>query len=106
MSRIIDMQERSGGIHTRYEVKPKSHRCRHENFVLDEEAHTVTCKDCGALIDPFAVLVQYASRQRLTLLNTAKYEAANKEYLRLISEWSLTTREQRRINRAMDRVQS
>lgn len=106
MSRIIDIQERSGGIHTRYEVKPKSFKCRHESFVLDEEAHTVTCKDCGALIDPFAVLVQYASRQRSTLLNTERYEAANREYHKLISEWSLTTREQRRINRAWDGVQS
>lgn len=34
--------------------------CEHHHFVLDPQWSTVTCKDCGDKVEPFAALLHYA----------------------------------------------
>lgn len=38
--------------------------CKHGQTLLDETSRRVSCKDCGALLDAFDVLLSYAQRER------------------------------------------
>lgn len=38
--------------------------CRHEQTVVDEVERTVECGTCGATLDAFSVLLQYARKER------------------------------------------
>lgn len=38
--------------------------CQHWQMEIDEGKRTLTCKTCGALLDPFDVHLQYARRER------------------------------------------
>lgn len=38
--------------------------CRHAQTEVDEGVRAVTCKSCGAVLDPFDVLLAYARRER------------------------------------------
>jgi hypothetical protein len=38
--------------------KRKFCECLHPHYEIDVQNHIVTCKDCGAIIDPFEVLVR------------------------------------------------
>ncbi|MFH1865936.1 MAG: hypothetical protein ABIK85_08635 [Candidatus Eisenbacteria bacterium] len=53
----------------------RTHFCRHLPCEIDENARTVTCTLCGAVLDPFAVLVQIAVGQR-TVRNYEREAAA------------------------------
>jgi hypothetical protein len=38
--------------------------CFHRGVVLSEQMRTVECSGCGAVLDPFAVLLEYAKQER------------------------------------------
>lgn len=37
--------------------------CKHRTYEVDEQERTVSCR-CGAILDPFEVLLEYARRER------------------------------------------
>ncbi|MEY4548965.1 MAG: hypothetical protein RL685_5160 [Pseudomonadota bacterium] len=39
-------------------------RCRHDQTEVDGEDRSVSCRSCGATLDAFDVLLQYARRER------------------------------------------
>lgn len=82
-------------------VNPKC-RCAHPKLLLDESSRLAQCEKCGCLIDPFDALLQYAKDERRFMCKAIKYNAAIEEFNKIQSEWSLTTREKRRIQKAMD----
>jgi hypothetical protein len=46
------------------DVTASSRHCRHVGTLLCESSRRVSCKECGALLDAFDVLMQYARRER------------------------------------------
>lgn len=45
----------------------KRKSCLHDHVSLDPEARTVTCGDCGGLVDPFTLILKWAKGwERLT----------------------------------------
>lgn len=57
-------------------------RCRHRRLSIDQEHRLVECKECGAEVDPFDVLWDYAVNER-QLYNVEKrrkelYEELNR----------------------------
>ena len=64
--------------------KPERDRryCRHVQYEVDEETRTVRCCACEAMLDPFAVLLQYASKER----HFHDWERAQREEQKKIAE--------------------
>jgi hypothetical protein len=46
------------------DVSGSSRHCAHGATMLCESSRRVSCKECGALLDAFDVLMQYARRER------------------------------------------
>jgi hypothetical protein len=101
VDKVVDFNDYKKGVATTYTVKPRNRRCDHPRLLVNDQAHTVKCEKCGEEIDPFWVLLQYADRQRRTELQAKRYEAALSEFQKIKSEWSLTQRERRRIEKVM-----
>lgn len=59
--------------------------CKHGRTLISEEKRTVTCKDCGAAVDPFAYILflyrHYETRvdQRLAAIKEAEKREADKQ---------------------------
>lgn len=67
MARIINFSDFKDGIFTRLAIVPRKHaswRCRHCNFEIFPQTREVRCKDCGEIVDPFDVIMQYAEEER------------------------------------------
>lgn len=94
--------ERCAPVDTSITTKGHIKFCRHSRIVIDADNHSVECKDCGKVLDPFEVLLGYAGSERRHKRDIARLEAAQKEIEQIQSEWSFTQQERRRINRAMD----
>ena len=45
-------------------IKPRKHICRHLPCTIDVDHRLVECLLCGAVLDPFQVLLEFASQQR------------------------------------------
>ena len=86
-------------VHKRRKIKPLR-ECLHESIELDEERMRCKCQDCGKIIHPFWVLLEYADEVRDTERKTKALERAMEEFHRIREEWNLTITEKRRITRA------
>lgn len=71
-------------------VKRGGRRCSHRGVTVDESARTVECSACNAMLDPFAVILMYANRER----NFAWEKSDKKKRRELIEELK---KEERRI---------
>ena len=40
--------------------KPPRRECRHVSFWVDDRNHEVTCRDCGAIVQPFDAILAFA----------------------------------------------
>ena len=71
------------GTETTVRDKPLEQRfCRHHQYLVDEAHRTVTCGQCGALIDAFEVLLEYANKER----HWRQSEAEERKVTKRISE--------------------
>lgn len=43
--------------------KYRPDKCRHRHMTVDEELNTVQCDDCGAQLNPVAVLMRFATEE-------------------------------------------
>lgn len=55
----------NGSVESQFEItrkeRAKEYQCtRHKRVVIDSEMRTVTCRDCGYIVDPFAYIEQWA----------------------------------------------
>lgn len=104
MAKICNFSDFTGPVETSLKNIYRKHGqifvCRHLAFELDTSTRTVCCKECGEIVDAFDVLREFAYEQRTFLWQVEKYKAAKEEFERIQSEWSLTTREKRRIDKA------
>lgn len=89
------------GVETRLFIENPKCRCFHPEFAINVANHEVTCRKCGAIIDPFIALLEFADKQRRFIWEIEKYKAAKREFEQIESEWSLTIKEKRRISNAM-----
>ena len=101
MAKIIKFENITKGVETRLQIINSKCRCFHPEFQIDVANHNVTCKRCGALIDPFVALLEYAEYQRRFIWQMEKYKVAQKEFEKIKAEWSLTTKEKRRLEKSM-----
>ena len=109
MAKIINFSDFNLPVETYFEFKDNrrsSHgmyifTCRHFRFEVDEGSREVRCKECGEIIDPFDIMIQFAVEQRRFFTQVAKNRAAIDEFEKIQLEWSLTVREKRRITKAM-----
>lgn len=101
MAKITRFEDATQGLETSLQIINPKCRCFHPNFLIDVAKHEVTCKKCGATIDPFDALLEYANNQRRFIWEIEKYKTAKREFEKIQSEWSLTIREKRRIEKAM-----
>lgn len=44
-------------------VKPAYRECQHRRFTVDKRLKDVTCRDCGAALDPMYALIQLATQE-------------------------------------------
>lgn len=105
MARVINFSDFKDGISTSLTIAPRKHspwRCRHCDFEVFPQTREVLCKECGEVVDPFDVIMQYAENERRFVWNVEKCKAAIREFEKIQSEWSLTIREKRRIKKAME----
>lgn len=77
-------------------------RCRHAKLEIYETERIVKCKTCGKIVDPFDALVQLAHEEARLWNQCRQYEEAVKEFNKIESEWNLTIRERRKIQKAMN----
>lgn len=101
MAKIIKFENITKGVETKLQIINPKCRCFHPEFQIDVVNHEVICKQCGALVDPFVALLEYAEHQRRFIWQMEKYKAAQKEFEKIKAEWSLTIREKRRLEKAM-----
>lgn len=47
-------------------------QCKNPTYVIDETNHIVSCKECGAILDPWAVLFEIAQRWEQIAKDTAR----------------------------------
>jgi hypothetical protein len=52
--------------------RPKHARCEHQHLVIDEESRTLSCEDCGGLVDPLQHLLDMGERKRVWYSHQAK----------------------------------
>lgn len=103
MANKIDFTEANKGIVTRFTIAETRHdprKCRHCNFELDSSTRTVECKDCGAIVDAFDVLMEYALNERAFIWKVSRAKAAIEEWEKIQAEWTPTQRERRRVEKA------
>lgn len=75
-------------------------KCHHRTtIVVDDDARTLTCKECGAVLDPIQVFKQYALR-----LRNLDYSPENRAML--IWEKERISREVEELQREKRRLQS
>lgn len=55
-------------------------QCKNPTYIIDENNHLVSCKECGAILDPWSVLFEIASRWE----KIAETMADEKEKLELL----------------------
>jgi hypothetical protein len=60
--------------------------CRHGAYQLNKEQHVVNCGVCGALLDPFTILMEYATRERNWRFYDAELRRARKAMLEIAIE--------------------
>ena len=94
MAKIIKFEDITKGVETRLQIISPKCRCFHPEFQIDVANHEVICKQCGALLE-------CAEHQRRFIWQMEKYKAAQKEFEKIKAEWSLTIREKRRLEKAM-----
>ncbi|MDI1231359.1 MAG: hypothetical protein PSU93_09440 [Methylobacter sp.] len=46
-------------------VKYRNNYCRHRPLIVSEELNTVECEDCGALLNPVAMLIRLAHEESM-----------------------------------------
>lgn len=100
---IIDFTEAAKGVVTRLTIIERRHdvyKCGHCNLELDPTARTVKCRSCGAIIDPFDALMEYANNERRFIWEVSGARAAIDEFKKIEAEWTPTQKEKRRIAKA------
>ncbi len=93
MSNVVEFRRREpGDPDDEPLVKKEPAQCRHRKRVLDAEARTVHCRECGQLLDPF-----------WCLLNAREFQEALDRKLKTIREFEARQqeRQQRAIKHAM-----
>lgn len=112
MARIIEFSDFAGPFEVSFTIKHSKHGrylpfCRlpgcggTARFTLDAARRIVTCDHCGEVVDPFDVLLTFAEEERHCFCQWHRYKAAKAEFEKIQSEWSLTIKEKRRIEKAM-----
>lgn len=58
-----------GGKEGSIEIKRHTTVCRHWNLIIDIKSRSISCKNCGAIVDPFEHICQWAEEEHKTALN-------------------------------------
>lgn len=94
MSDVIDISDaRDGSIAIAAEEF-----CAHRRIIVSKAAREVGCRDCGLLLDPFDILLDYANRDRVF----ASWRGA---LGKIKAELAVLKREERNVKARLSRAQ-
>ncbi len=86
---IIDLQQARQQLTAELRIhsdrQPAVAVCRHRRITVHEDRTKAECTDCGAPLDPHALLVQYAKRERHFRHKDEKVQAEHAKLCRQLS---------------------
>ena len=78
--------------------------CAHRAIEIDEQARTLTCKDCGEQLDPVAYLIEWANGLRRPCWTPEEIEFLKGKYEQLERSLADKKRERDRLQREIRKL--